>query len=114
MRKIIKSGPFTLFATDAPDTIGGACHKYEVKTDDGTTVLKMQIQQGPLKKSGPNGVPDILLAYILADRLEHFQKGPFASAYNAWGSSGVRTYLESQHARNIDREKRGVEGAYKI
>ena len=110
-RLIAVNGPFTLYALDEPDPNGGgACHLYAIFDEEDNEVFRCHFQQGPLKEAGPNGAPDLLVGYMLADRLAAFQEGTFASPFNEWALNGLEVYTNSQRARNRDREERQVEG----
>ena len=57
------------------------------------------------------GLLRALLA-ILIDRLESFQKGPYASTYNGIALQHLRAAQESLLNRTRDRMARGVEGTH--
>jgi hypothetical protein len=67
-------------------------------------------QCGPIAEHGVNGVTQEALLAIVADRLECFQAGPFASDYNARALEHVKAAQESLLSRTRDRMARGVEG----
>lgn len=73
-------------------------------------------QNGPLGRGEdrlePNGafIENIILAAV--DRLEYYQGGRFASAYNADALDHLRLALGRLDARTADRERRQVEGTH--
>lgn len=67
-------------------------------------------QCGPIAEHGVNGITQEALLAIVADRLECFQAGPFASVYNAEALKHVKAAQESLLSRTRERMVRGVEG----
>lgn len=94
--------------TDQPGA-GGANHKYEVALPDGT-ITEINFQNGPINEHGVNGLTQEALLAIVADRLQSFQAGPFASTYNAKALDHVLLAQEALLQRTRDRMARGVEG----
>lgn len=67
-------------------------------------------QCGPIAEHGVNGVTQEVLLAIVIDRLQSFQKGPFACRENALALTKLE---EAQHwlfSRTLERMQRGVEG----
>lgn len=113
---------------DAPGA-GGAHHHYRIEGFDTTsnpsdpfvarhgsaarhaTVL---FQNGPIAEAGINGVTHEALLAILIDRLECFQAGPYASAYNEAALDHLRSAQGVLHDRTRERMARGVEGTNKV
>jgi hypothetical protein len=108
--------------TDAPGA-GAANHRYEITGFDTATnpsllgqgiepksKITILFQNGPINEHGVNGVTQEVLLAIVADRLECFQAGPFASDYNAKALEHVKAAQESLLQRTRDRMARGVEG----
>ena len=104
---------------------GGANHLYHItgfnsasNISDPWTVRHGQsaehstilFQNGPIKEAGANGVTQEVLLAIVIDRLECFQKGPFASDYNASALSHAQLALIFLKQRTRDRIARDVEG----
>jgi hypothetical protein len=96
---------------------GGANHEYRIEaTDDGSgkphkiADHHISFQNGAINEHGVNGVTQEVLLAIVADRLECFQAGPFASDYNAKALDHVKAAQESLLQRTRDRMARGVEG----
>lgn len=115
-----------IFVLDEPGP-GGACHHYVVDFDldeqfaveelceelldtDAEPLLRLQFQNGPIQERGVNGVQQEHLLAIVADRLQSFQAGPFANAYNQEALEHVLAALDALHRRTRDRLARGVEG----
>lgn len=94
-------------AMDEPGA-GGANHRYEVRTREGTTCINFQ--NGPVKESGPNGLTNEVLLAIVKDRLEKFQSGPCACDENEKALDGVLGALRSLESRSQRRIDAGVEG----
>lgn len=74
---------------------------------DATVVL---FQNGGIAEHGVNGITQEALLAIVADRLECFQNGPFASDYNAKALFHVQEAMKALLSRTRDRMARGVEG----
>lgn len=69
-------------------------------------------QNGPIPEVGTNGVTHEALLAIVIDRLQAFQKGPFACRENAIALTNLE---EAQHwlkHRTEQRLARGVEGTH--
>lgn len=67
-------------------------------------------QCGPINEHGVNGVTQEALLAIVADRLESFQAGPFATPLNAEALAHVKAAQEALLTRTRERMGRGVEG----
>lgn len=105
---------------------GGASHKYRVYVDISGTqraydsgctgqarenVAEIQYQRGPRAEDGSTpGVLDSVLLAIVADRMESFQAGPFASTYNSNALVHVRQAMRELKFRADERAARGVLG----
>ncbi len=74
-----------------------------------TTIL---FQNGPIPEKGVNGITQEVLLAIVADRLQCFQKGPFASDLNAKALAHVEAARETLLSRTRERMARGVEGTH--
>jgi hypothetical protein len=106
---------------------GGACHLYRIsgfntesnpsspfealcgKPAEHSTVL---FQNGPIGEVGVNGVTHEALLAILIDRMQAFQKGPFACSENEMGLSHLRCARVWLNARTARRVAQGVEGTH--
>ena len=94
---------------------GGANHEYAIEAgrdgEQSRTVSKVfRFQNGPIKESGVNGISGESLIAIVIDRLECFQKGPYACRENALALTKLQEAMHWLHHRTRDRESRGVEG----
>ena len=77
-------------------------------------------QNGPLvdpktgQRGEPNGafVEDVIQAAI--DRLEFYQRGPFACEANAVAITYLRSAIVQLNIRTADRERRNVEGTHEV
>lgn len=102
---------------------GGASHHYEISGFDtennaanmsprGLYVIASRaaviFQNGTLPEVGVNGVTEQALLAILIDRLQGFQKGPFACRENALALTKLEEAMHWMHARTRDR----VEGKH--
>ncbi len=77
--------------------------------DDG---VLLDFQNGPIEEVGINGITNEALLAIILDRLEGFQKGPFACDENQIAVIHIQSALEALKERTADRIKRGVEGTH--
>lgn len=118
----------TITALDEPGS-GGASHLYSItgfnsktnpsdpfvawydKPAQNSTVL---FQNGPIAEVGVNGVTHEALLAILIDRLEAFQRGPFASAYNESALGALQLAQMALQSRTRQRMARGVEGKHEV
>lgn len=108
-----------IIVTDEPGA-GGANHAYEISGYDagtnasfdgesGTTIL---FQNGPIAESGVNGITQEVLLAIIIDRLQSFQKGPFACRENALALTKLEEAKHWLFSRTLERMGRGVEGTH--
>lgn len=117
-----------IIVNDKPGS-GGACHHYTIKGFDSSTNPSdpytrnngepmlwstVLFQNGPINEFGVNGVTHEALLAIVIDRLESFQKGPYANDFNAKALSHCNDALASLKARTRERVSRGVEGTHKL
>lgn len=104
---------------------GGANHLYLIdgfdtaknpSGDPDFTYEGMEIlfQNGAIGEVGVNGVTHEALLAILIDRLEAFQKGPYACTENATALDFLRGALFALHSRTRKRQARGVEGTMEV
>ncbi len=112
-----------IIANDHPGP-GGANHRYVIVgydpasntslypqlTDEISTVLLFQ--NGPIPKSGVNGITNEVLLAIVADRLRSFQLGKFSCRENTLALTKIEEALHWLHHRTRARMERGVEGTY--
>ncbi len=113
---------------DGPGTgIGGANHLYRIEGfntstnvshnggEDGTdhySACDILFQNGTIPEVGVNGVTELSLLEIVADRLRSFQAGPFSCKENAIALTHIEEAQNSLNRRTIARMRRGVEGKH--
>jgi hypothetical protein len=93
---------------------GGAPHHYALDVNGTENGVDLRFQNGPIGEVGVNGVTHEALLAVIVDRLEHFQKGPFACRENAIALTKIQ---EAQHwllHRTRARMDRGVEGTHTV
>lgn len=95
---------------------GGANHEYRISGfrigDAQGAGVRLFFQNGPIAEAGVNGITHEALIAILIDRLQGFQKGPYAGRENALALTKLE---EAQHwllHRTKERVARGVEGTH--
>ena len=97
---------------------GGAHHVYKMQYDQEHDIYyasqMLAFQNGPIAEVGVNGITQEILLNIVADRLDCFQKGPYACDANAEALDHIQTALEILKNRTRERMNRGVEGTHKI
>ena len=113
----------TISVTDEPG-MGGANHRYIVGGFDlaanpsalkdgdlapGTAII---FQNGSIAENGVNGVTQEVLLAIIIDRLQSFQKGPFACRENALALTKLEEAKHWLFSRTLERMGRGVEGTH--
>lgn len=109
MRTIHKTTNTEVRVLDLPDPkAGGACHQYEVLSQDGTVLCTVNFQHGPVKESGVNGVQAVDLLAILLHRMDCFQSGPFSSPTNEVTAGFLAAAIASEGTR--ERRVAAVEG----
>lgn len=98
---------------------GGANHEYQIidvsaqntSPDGADNVLaSIGFQNGPISEAGINGISQEALLAILIDRLEGFQRGPYACDMNAYALGHLKDAMDRLHDRTRERISRGVEG----
>lgn len=90
---------------------GGANHVYEVVI--GEKSIKIEFQNGPINEAGVNGITQEVLLAIIRDRLESFQKGPFACKENGRALASILDAIHWLEFRTLKRMARNVEGTNK-
>lgn len=107
---------------------GGANHVYAISgmaLERNTAALSLPepsdpeaaaiiFQCGPIAENGVNGVTQEVLLAILIDRLQSFQKGPFACRENALALTKLEEAKHWLFSRTLERMQRGVEGSNKL
>lgn len=117
----------TIAVIDEPGA-GGANHHYRVfgmdtstnksaglclETED-QTAMSILFQNGPINEAGVNGVTQEVLLAICIDRLECFQKGPYACRENAIALTKMQEAQMWLQKRTRDRMARNVEGTHTV
>lgn len=98
-----------VFAMDEKGN-GGANHHYTI-VDNDNTYADIQFQNGARKlEDSIHGVIDSDLLEIVRDRLISFQKGEFATEYNAKALEHIEIALMYMNRRAEDRIERNVLG----
>lgn len=111
-----------ILVTDAPGS-GGANHRYVISgfdTDSNpsrraaerNTQTIVLFQNGPINEVGVNGVTQEALLAVCIDRLQCFQKGPYACRENAIALTKLEEAQMWLQKRTYDRMGRGVEGTH--
>lgn len=115
-----KAANLSTFVMDEPGP-GGACHKYHIRDHqylprEERVEVDIHFQNGPIDSigNGVNGVQHEDLLAILIDRLEGFQKGPFACEENLQSLIHCRAALKEMNDRTRKRIARGVEGTHTV
>lgn len=76
------------------------------------TCTKIIFQNGPIAESGVNGITQEVLLAIVIDRLQCFQRGPYACRENALALTKLEEAQHWLHHRTRERASRGVEGTH--
>lgn len=112
----------TVTARDEPGS-GSANHLYRLEWDDKKwgpdpqsmhQMSDIHFQEGPINEVGTNGVTHEVLLAIIVDRLQAFQKGPFACRENALALTKIEEALHWLNHRTQQRLARGVEGTHTL
>lgn len=92
---------------------GGAPHTYRIEPESGNaTGVTLDFQLGPLGEH-PNGLTHEAILAVVIDRLEMFQKGPYACRENEIALDNIKDGLTWLQERTLNRAARGVEGTMK-
>ena len=99
---------------------GGAHHHYKLQVrangpegkPDGPLYSETHIhfQEGSIAEAGANGVTQEALLAVVKDRLEDFQRGPYACSENADALANVDRALDALKSRTARRTAAGTEG----
>lgn len=101
---------------------GGANHKYVIYVPNdefneelnASLCVHLNFQDGPVKESGVNGITHEALLAVLIDRLEGFQRGPFACVENQNALIHLNMAADNLKTRTLARVARGVEGTNEV
>lgn len=105
----------TLLALGEPGA-GGANCQYAIEYAGGkcpSWKTRLFFQNGPVA-DGVNGITHEVLLAILIDRLESFQRGPFACEANGIALTHLRDAAGVLKLRTEQRLARGVEGTHQV
>ncbi len=94
---------------------GGASHHYRVSVTGNpnfTSETDVYFQNGPIAEAGVNGLTQEALIAICVDRLQSFQKGPYACRENALALTHLEDAQHWLQHRTRARLSRGVEGTH--
>lgn len=92
---------------------GNGRHRYSISTanEPSEILLNVQFQEGARNEAGSKpGVLDADLLEIVRNRLQHFQKGEYATRENACALTHIEEALMWMAKRSDDRAERGVLG----
>ncbi len=105
----------TITVLDEPGS-GGANHQYRITSSDPSFHVPTEIcfQNGPIAEAGINGLTHEALLAIVIDRLQAFQRGPFACRENALALTKLEEAQHWLHDRTRARMTRGVEGTHTV
>lgn len=76
------------------------------------TAIHLLFQNGPINEVGTNGITQEVLLAVLIDRLQCFQRGPYACRENALALTKLEEAQHWLHHRTRARVARGVEGTH--
>ncbi len=74
--------------------------------------LELHFQHGPVAEAGVNGFTNEQVLAVVLDRLQQFQKGPFACVENQTALHATEAALGALRARTDRRIAAGVEGTH--
>jgi hypothetical protein len=101
-----------ILVLDEPGS-GGANHVYEISGRDTVDLFAViNFQNGPIAEAGVNGLTHEVLLAIVIDRLQSFQKGPYACRENALALTKLEEAKHWLFSRTLERMQRGVEGTH--
>lgn len=110
----------TISVLDEPGQ-GGANHHYRLEFSDKKwgpdaesmrQVYEVYFQNSPIKEVGTNGLTHEALLAIVIDRMQSFQKGPYACRENAIALTKLEEAVHWLQHRTKARVVRGVEGTH--
>lgn len=88
---------------------GGANHHYAIDLPYAVST-EIFFQNGPVENGEPSGITQEVLLALAIDRLQCFQRGPFACRENAIALTHIETAMMWLQQRTRDRIARQVEG----
>ena len=100
-----------VFCEDAAEQLFNAPHHFKVvNVEDGSTVGRVDFQEGPIKEVGINGVNNEDLILMVVCRLESFQKSEYACNENAEALEHLYGAIDALRSRTNRRAAAGIEG----
>ena len=100
-----------VFCEDAAEQLFNAPHHFKVvNVEDGSTVGRVDFQEGPIKEVGINGVNNEDLILMVVCRLESFQKSEYACNENAEALEYLYKAVDALRSRTNRRAAAGIEG----
>jgi hypothetical protein len=97
---------------------GGAAHVYriydraEMAEGNGKIIAEIQLQHGPRKEVGVNGIGNGTLLLIVLDFLKSLQNGDYSTRENSLAITDLERVMGWQKQRELDRAGRGVLGTW--
>jgi hypothetical protein len=102
-----------------PPGAGGAPHRYLILHQEGPpnfdfdkVVLEINLQHGPVKEVGLNGIGNGTLLLIVWDFLKSLQSGDYSTRENSLAVTDLERVMGWQKQRELDRADRGVLGTW--
>lgn len=102
-----------------PPGAGGAPHHYVILHQEGPpnfdfdkVVLEINLQHGPVKEVGVNGIGNGTLLLIVWDFLKSLQSGDYSTRENSLAVTDLERVMGWQKQRELDRADRGVLGTW--
>lgn len=92
-------------------TKGGAYSKYTILFNK-EHLAEIKFMTRPVSYGLPDGITSEALLVILRERLEGFQRGPFACGENASCLENIKMAQERLYSRTTRRKDAGIEGKY--
>lgn len=103
-----------LYMISGFDTTTNPSDPFVARHGDAARHSTILFQNGPIPEFGVNGLTHEALLAILIDRLESFQRGPYACDDNAEALGCLNNALRVLKRRTERRIARGVEGTHKV
>ena len=102
-----------VYATDEPSENCNANHQFEIVVDGGDCQARLQtinLQNGPIKENGNNGIFMEHMIAICIDTLKKFQTSKYQCRENAIAITKLEEAMMWLNKRTSERIARGVEG----
>ena len=114
MAKMNKGTAKYTYVEHEDDIKFNAPHHFIVKRLDGTELVKVDFQCGPIKECGVNGCANEDLINMCILRLEGFQRSEFNCHENQMALDHLQEAIFWLRKHTDDREQRGVEGTHTV